>query len=81
MLGRKLACAVIATLSGELKRTIASLMAKESGLLGGREVLLAIYSHFATSRYTTKLYDLSHIVSLTWLGDNQKSGFKNLWES
>ena len=84
MLDRKLACALIATLSGELKRHTASLRAKKAAkdeLLGGREVLLEIYRHFATSRYTTKLYGLSDIVSITWLGDNQKTAFKNLWES
>lgn len=63
---------LIATLSGELKRTIASLRAKKAAddeLLGGREVLLEIYRHFATSRFTTKSHDKSDIVITTWFGD------------
>lgn len=77
MLVRKLATALVTTLSGEIQQASQHFRARKAAkkrLSGGRESVLEIYAHVITSRYTTKLDGLPDIVSIMWPGESQKGG-------
>lgn len=83
MLDQRIAHAPVGIMTGDIKQTISHLHAKKASkdkLFGGREMLLEVYTYFATYRYTTILYTLSDIMRITRLGDSPKAAFRFLWD-